>query len=146
MREQSEANETARQRLIALTRTLTEADCARPVGPDWTVASALAHLAFWDRMSLGRWRLALRLGELRPVDLAPSLPDLLNDGLLAEWLAVPGPAAAELAIAAATELDTLIAGLSDESVQAAIDAGHVRQISRSRHRNEHLDEIENALG
>ena len=44
-----EENDAERVRLAAVVGRLTEADLACPLGGGWTVATALAHLAFWDR-------------------------------------------------------------------------------------------------
>ncbi len=45
-------NAKERGRLRALVAGLTEEELSHPLGTDWTVAVALAHLAFWDQRSL----------------------------------------------------------------------------------------------
>jgi hypothetical protein len=47
-----EENRRERERLKSLVEELTEAQLNIPLGEDWTVAVALAHLAFWDQRSL----------------------------------------------------------------------------------------------
>ncbi len=44
-----ERNKASTERLRKLVGRLKETDMGRRVGADWTVAVALAHLAFWDR-------------------------------------------------------------------------------------------------
>jgi hypothetical protein len=44
-----ERNRASTARIRALAARLTDADMQHPVGEHWTVAIALAHLAFWDR-------------------------------------------------------------------------------------------------
>ena len=54
----TEENAAELERLRALVARLTAADLARPLGGGWTVAMALAHLAFWDhrrRAQLQQW-------------------------------------------------------------------------------------------
>ena len=41
-------NAKERERLFKLTAGLKDSDLARPVGKEWTVATKLLHLAFWD--------------------------------------------------------------------------------------------------
>lgn len=44
-----DANDQSRERLARLVATLTPARLAVDLGEGWTVASALAHMGFWDR-------------------------------------------------------------------------------------------------
>ncbi len=95
-------NRAATERLKKLVDGLSAADMGRKVGADWTMAVALAHLAFWDRrvqLVLDRTRKA---GTLSPVDLDSSV---VNDILLPTWEIVPGQEAAGLAVETAQALD-----------------------------------------
>jgi hypothetical protein len=80
------------------------------------------------------------------VSLSDVLTDLINGASLAQWLAMPGPLAGREAIAAAEAVDAYVEGLEEARVAAAEEAGLARLIDRSRHRVEHLDAIEAALG
>ena len=125
----------------AIARTMT---LSRAVDTDWTVAALLAHLAFWDRFLLARWRFASGLGEIMPRGLPGDLTDLINDAQLPEWRTVPTRTAIELALAAAEAADAYLADLDPARVQAVLDADLPRLVDRSRHRNDHLDAIEGA--
>ena len=53
-----ERNKNEHARLRQLIARLSDADLVRPVSGGWTVAAALAHMAFWDGrvlVSLERW-------------------------------------------------------------------------------------------
>ncbi len=62
------------------------------------------------------------------------------------WRALSPEAVAELVDAAATAVDGVLATLPDASVDAVLAEGRPRLLDRSRHRDEHLDAIEAALG
>ncbi len=135
-----ERNRTGTARLRTLAATLSDAQLQRPVGEHWTVAIALAHLAFWDRRVLALVDAADTAGEVVdiPIDLA------VNDISLPLWAAIPPRTAAELAVASAEALDRRLAELPAAQV-AAIRVRSERWVDRSLHRNAHLDEIEAAL-
>ena len=134
-------NTAARDRLRALVARLDDADLARPLGGGWTVAAALAHLAFWDRRAhvlLARWE---RDGPgPSPVDV-----EALNDALLPQWLAIPPRVAAEDAVRAAEAVDRAVEAASPATVAAAGAPDAALTLLRAKHRGEHLDEIERAL-
>jgi hypothetical protein len=44
-----ELNRASTNRIRALAARLSDEELQHPVGEHWTVAIALAHLAFWDR-------------------------------------------------------------------------------------------------
>ncbi len=140
------ANDEQRERLAEIVQRLTPDDHAREVMPGWTVGALLGHLAFWDRLVIERWTRAIADGDTVPVSLSDVLTDLINGASLAQWLAMPGPLAGREAVAAAEAVDACVEGLEEARVAAAEDAGLTRLIDRSRHRVEHLDAIEAALG
>lgn len=110
----------------------------RPMGDHWTVAVALAHLAFWDQRCLFLLRKWQRLGvALSPIDI-----DVTNDCLLALWRAVPPRAAANLAVAAAEAVDRELESLAPELITAIQAIGEDHKVFRSIHRKLHLDQIE----
>ena len=107
------ANDESRERLARLAVTLTPNRLAVDLGGGWTVASALAHMAFWDRWQAERWRAVLE-GEwladdrsvitsehLANIGLDPILMRVESDGLPAE------------AVQAAEVIDRLIASAPD---------------------------------
>lgn len=137
-------NQESRDRLAALAALLAPDQMAIDLGDGWTVSLALAHLAFWDRWQVARWRDAEARGLEAPDDL-PDLAGIVNASLEALLAAIPGERVAALAVSAADEVDALVAGLPDALVQAVKTAGRGRLVDRSLHRLEHLDQIERAL-
>jgi hypothetical protein len=136
-----EANARERERLGALVARLGDADLERPVGDGWTVATTLAHLAFWDlRAATLMDRLAKTAIGASPVDI-----DVINDTVKALAAAIPPRTAARLAVDAAEAADRRIEALTDQAVEAIDRAGSPFNLARHLHRGEHLDEIERAL-
>lgn len=134
-------NRAERERLRALIARLGDDDLNRALGNGWTVAATLAHLAFWDRETLD----GLETWQPTSPSRASADWDQINEGRLAEWLAMPARQAAEEAIAAAEAVDRAIESLPTERVQAILATGRVRLVDRSIHRREHLDDVERAL-
>ena len=95
-------NTKERERLVSLVSRLTDEELSLPLGDGWTIAVALAHLAFWDQRSLFLFRKWKKTGvaEPSPIDI-----DVTNDSLLSIWLALPPRAAANLAVTSAEEID-----------------------------------------
>ena len=145
-RSHDQRNEHERARLAAFAG-LPEADLARDLGGGWTVATALAHVAFWDRFAHERLRLWLREGA--PVGVQRPLVDALNDALVHQWHALPPAAAAGEALAAAEAIDDEIRRLGDEVVErycASLGPGQPALfLDRTAHRKEHAGQIEAAL-
>ncbi len=136
-----EQNRASTERLKKLVNRLTDADLRHSVGPDWTVAITLAHLAFWDQrvqLVLDRTR---KEGKLVPADLDSSI---VNDIALPTWKLVPGPDAAQLALATAEALDRSLEAFPAALLET-VNAHNSRWVSRYLHRNEHLDEVDRAL-
>lgn len=135
-------NERSRARLRALVARLGEDELARDVGDGWTVAMALAHLAFWDGRAAQiaeRW-LTNGVADEAPIDV-PSA----NDGMKPLLAAVPPLEAARLVLAAAADrVDTLVARFTPALVEAATTGSAIRG-NRSEHREEHVEQIEAVL-
>jgi hypothetical protein len=116
-------------------------DYSASLGGGWTVGVALAHLAFWDgraAYSLSRWKPGAPPPEMED--------DLLNTVLFDTWKALPGEAAASLALGAAQGVTEVVKGL-DDAVASDVEAHGYRWIMhRANHRREHIDQIEAALG
>jgi hypothetical protein len=130
----------SRERLRQLLARLSDEQLAIELHDGWTVSGSLAHLAFWDRFVLARWNHYDREGAM--LTLPEPLVDLVNAAALPQWLAIAPRAAAGMALAAAEEVDQRISHLSPAAVEAALQSGRSAMIDRSRHRNAHLDQIE----
>ena len=137
-------NDAARERLRAVVTGLSESQLRLPLSRGgWTVASALAHLAYWDRRNreqLEEWSRG-GPGQVRSTSIGP---DDTNERLLTEWLAMPPAEAVRQALAAAEETDHLVAALPEDMAEAILKA-RGRSVCRYIHRLEHLSEIEAAL-
>ena len=136
------ANDESRARLRTLVVRTDPGRLTTTVMEGWSGAALLAHLAFWDRFTLLRWR--SRLAGNAVADVGP-LADLLNDAALATWNDIAPEVAAREAIAAADQLDAFVAGLAPDVVAQVIAEGKPRWVLRSEHRREHLDQIERGL-
>jgi hypothetical protein len=136
------ANEAATRELAALLARLNDADFERDLGEGWNVATALAHVAFWDRR-------AVRVFERWQRDGTPYRDqddDILNDALLDEWRALPPRAAADLALAAARAIDAVVVELPNAITAALTTNGNEFLMRRYNHRREHIEQIEACLG
>ncbi|MER7279536.1 maleylpyruvate isomerase N-terminal domain-containing protein [Dactylosporangium sp. NPDC000244] len=136
-------NAAARQRLTALIDSLGDEGLRKPVTPGWSAATVLAQLAFWDRWALTlvrRWR----SGHLPPPTVPQWYDDAINDTLLPAWQALPGPVAAQLALAAAEEADLEIRKAETPVVAGILAAGQANLLHRHVPRNAALDRIEAA--
>jgi len=138
-------NDAERERLRQLVARLGDAELSRPMPADWTVASTLAHAAFWDARAIFALEKWARGVEPPPGDYEPDDVSWINESAKALCLALPPRAAAELALRLAEEADAKIKALSDELVEKIRALGPF-SISRAEHRREHLDDIERALG
>jgi hypothetical protein len=136
-----ERNRASTSRIRALAERLSDEELQHPVGEHWTVAIALAHLAFWDRRAMQVLDLVERSGGL----VVPPFIDLVvNDLSLPLWAAIPPREAARIAIETAAALDTRLEGFPPALIEEIL-AHHERTVVRALHRNEHLDEINLAL-
>lgn len=140
------ANAEATAALRTLVGSLGETELSADLGGGWTVSMALAHLAFWDGWHLARWQRAAATCAVAPAPVADEVSDRANEALEATWRALAPDRAAALALHAAAEVDALVAGLADASVDAAREAGGTRWVERWPHRHDHLEQIRRALG
>jgi len=134
-------NDQARERLDSLVAGLTDDELNLPLGDDWTIAVALAHLAFWDQRSL----VLIRKWKQNGVELSPIDIDVTNDSLLPLWRAMPPRVAAELAVSSAEAIDRELQEASSDLIDAIESLGEKFRLYRSIHRKLHLDEIEAVL-
>ena len=135
------ANRAATERIRSIADRLTDADLATPVGEHWTPGVVFTHLAFWDRRVLLTLDASEAAGELVVVDVDVAA----NDISLEVWRLVPARVAAALALRTARALDDRLAAFPPALLQQVL-ATMPRWVMRHRHRNEHLDELEAALG
>lgn len=135
-----ERNRASTDRIRALAARLTDEEMQHPVGEHWTVAIALAHLAFWDRRVLYVLDMTERDGAL----FIPQIDIFVNDLSLPLWAAIPPRAAAQIAIETAEALDARLESYPPALLEE-IHAYNQRWVVRALHRHEHLDEVDAAL-
>jgi hypothetical protein len=107
----------------------------------WTVAVALAHIAFWDRQRLclmRRWAAGETChggydGELFNEVLEPFLE------------MIPPERAAAAALETAEQIDALLLTVPNDVVEMALARPDRPNLDRGSHREHHLDRIEQAL-
>lgn len=138
-------NEVQRQRLRDLLDRLSDDQLSWPMEAGWTVASVLAHLAFWDYRivtQLDRWGPA---GRGAPPTYEEVAADWINDAAKPIFLAIPPSIAARVVLEAAEAADRAVAGMSDELLAKNDETGLIINPLRAEHRAEHLDDLERAF-
>src|SRR5262245_9883212 len=135
------SNRSQTERLRRIVRRLDAAMLAVRLPNGWTVAGALAHIAFWDRQRLclmRRWAAG---------DFCSGAYDgeLFNEALQPLLELIPPERAAAAAVQVAEEVDALLLNVSDEVVQAALARPDAPNLDRGSHRGYHLDQVEQAL-
>jgi hypothetical protein len=135
-----ERNRASTQRIRELVSCLTDEQLLHSVGEHWTVATALAHLAFWDRRTLDLLDRTERDGKLS----APEIDVSVNDLSLPFWASMPPRISAQIAIEAAEALDKRLESFPPTLLEE-VRAARERWVERSLHRNDHLDEVDAAL-
>ncbi len=135
-------NQESVRHLKELVAHLTDGDLARSVGDGWTVSTALAHLAYWDR------RAAILLTRWQKQGITPDDSDssVINEASAALWSAVPPRAAAQIAIDSADAANKAVAALSDDMAQQIMTGNAGVALKRFEHREEHIEQIQKALG
>lgn len=130
------------QRLEAMAKR--HIDLNRNLGGGWTVAVAFAHMAFWDRMAEQRLHYWQQHGK--PPTEADD--DMLNTALLEEWRSIPPQQAVTLAVSAARAANAVVETVGATVAGAIVAHGNAEWLllNRARHRREHLDQIERAIG
>jgi hypothetical protein len=135
-----ERNCASTTRIRELAERLSDEELQHPVGEHWTVAIALAHLAFWDRRVL----YVLDMAERDGVVTEPPIDVFVNDLSLPLWAAIPPREAARIAIETSEALDRRLEDTSDALLED-VYAVNKRWVVRALHRGEHLDEVDAAL-
>ena len=135
-----ELNRASTERIRKLAASLTDEEMGTKVGEHWTVAIALAHLAFWDRRVMYLLDMTERDGKL----FIPEIDVFVNDLSLPLWAAIPPREAARIAIETAEVLDKRLESFPPALLEE-IYTYSKRWVVRALHRGEHLDEVEAAL-
>ena len=136
-----EENAKERERLRSLVERLSDDQLSISLEDGWTIAVALAHLAFWDQRSL----MLLRKWKSTGVTPSPIDIDVTNDSLLPLWLALPPRSAAKLAVTSAEAIDRELEEAPSELISEIQKLGDKFRLYRSVHRKMHLDRIEEFL-
>ncbi len=135
-------NARERERLRNLVNKITDEELTLALNVEgWTVAVALAHLAFWDERRL----VLVRKWKTKGVTPSPIDADIVNDALVPLLLAIPTRKAANLSIITAEALDRELEEASPDLIAAIEALGDSHALNRSIHRKMHLDEIEALL-
>lgn len=137
----AESNRSQTERLRRLVRRLDRTMLAVRLPNGWTVAGALAHLAFWDRQRLclmRRWASG---------DFCSGAydGDLFNDAMQPLLEMIPPERVAGAAVQAAEEVDALLPEVSNQTVEDALARPDAPNLDRGSHRQHHLDGVEQAL-
>ncbi len=133
-------NLASRERIRGLAERLTDKEMQTRVGEHWTVGIVFAHLAWWDRRIMYVLDMTEKNGKL----FIPEIDIFVNDLSLPLWAAVPPREAARIAIETSETLDKRLEEYSPALLEE-IHHYNKRWVIRSLHRNEHLDEADEAL-
>ena len=133
-------NRASTERIKKLAASLTDEEMQTRVGEHWTVAIALAHLAWWDRRVMYVLDRTAQDGKL----FIPEIDIFVNDLSLPLWAAIPPREAARLAIETSADLDARLEIYSPNLLEEIYNYNK-RWVVRALHRNEHLDEVDAAL-
>ena len=135
-------NNLERERLCALVNRITDEELTCTLYKEgWTVAVALAHLAFWDTHRI----ILLKKWKKEGVTPSPSDDDVFNDTTLPFFLKLDPREAARLAALSAITLDRELERLSPEMITAIEKLSDRHALNRAIHRKMHLDDIETLL-
>ncbi|MXX31096.1 MAG: DinB family protein [Chloroflexi bacterium] len=133
-------NSDSTERLSALVARLGAEDVKRTLGGGWTIGFALAHLAFWDA------RQVAALERVASGEPFPSEDLATNAALEAIADAFNPDTIGQAAVDAARQLDAVVETLTPDQVGALTGSGKSYAIARAPHREEHIRQIEDALG
>ncbi|MBX3036794.1 MAG: maleylpyruvate isomerase N-terminal domain-containing protein [Anaerolineales bacterium] len=136
----NQLNRESTERIKKLAASLTDEQMQTKVGEHWTVAIALVHLAFWDRRVLATLEETAKNKKLSVIEVET----VVNDLSLPIWETVPAKDAVKLAIETAEKLDNQLENFPKDLLEKMYHHNK-RLVVRALHRNEHLDEVEEAL-
>ena len=135
-----ELNRASRERIHALVNRLTDEELQTKVGEHWTVGIVFAHLAFWERRVMYVLDMTEKNGKL----FIPEIDIFVNDLSLPLWAAIPPREAARIAMEECAALDKRLEEY-DPTLLEEIYNYNKRWVVRALHRNEHLNEADEAL-
>jgi hypothetical protein len=135
------ANARERERHRRLVDRMTDRELILPMWEGWTIAAALAHLAFWDQRAL----VLMKKWKISGVASSPIDDDVANDSILPLCLAIPPGVAARLAVTAAEAIDLELEKAGENLISDLWQLGERFRLYRSDHRKLHLDQIEGIL-
>ena len=135
-----EQNRASTERIRALITRLSDEEMQTRVGEHWTVAIALAHLAWWDRRVMYVLDMTEKDGKL----FVAEIDIFVNDLSLPLWAVVPPRDAARICIETSETLDKRLEEYSPEMLEEIYNYNK-RWVVRALHRNEHLDDVDVAL-
>ncbi len=165
-------NRAELMRLRAVSQRLNAGAMEHDRGSGWTAAATLAHLAIWDRIvatCLTTWqrrpqeelagRVTDRAGWINDETIAPlrragisveeaaSLTaEQINDRITPIWTATSRAEAADDAVAAAAELERIVASLPEPMISLIEGSRFAWMLTPFEHQREHIAEIEAGLG
>jgi hypothetical protein len=134
-------NAKERERLRRLVERISDHELSQPMWEGWTIAAALAHLAFWDQRALA----LIKKWKISGVASSPIDDDVTNDSILPLCLAIPPRVAAMLAVSAAKAIDLELEKADEDLFREIWHLGERFRLYRSDHRKLHLDQIEGLL-
>lgn len=134
-------NARALERLRNLVKQITDDELGYFLWEGWTVAAALAHLAFWDQRAL----VLMKKWKISGVAASPIDDDVTNDSILPFCSAIPSRAGANLALSCAEKIDWELENAPDDLINDVKKLGEKFRLYRCAHRKEHLDQIEKVL-
>lgn len=136
----NDLNRASTERIKKLAASLTDEEMQTRVGEHWTVAIALAHLAWWDRRVMYVLDRTAQDGKL----FIPEIDIFVNDLSLPLWAAIPPREAARISIETSADLDARLETYPPNLLEEIYNYNK-RWVVRALHRNEHLDEVDAAL-
>lgn len=136
-----EQNRASTERIRTLIARLSDEKMQTRVGEHWTVAIVLAHLAWWDRRVMYVLDMTEKDGKL----FVAEIDIFVNDLSLPLWAVIPPRDAARICIETSETLDKRLEEYSPEMLEEIYNYNK-RWVVRALHRNEHLDDVDVALG
>ena len=135
------ANKISREKMRELIQSMSDEQLMLSTVAGWTIASTLAHIAFWDN------RILYLLNHWKENGIAPSPYDVdaINEAQKPFLLALSPRVAATLALQSAETIDFEIEKTPDEFAEKILAAKVQFKFERHVHREYHFKEIEEAL-
>jgi hypothetical protein len=133
-------NRAATERLRRLVNGLTDEQLQTRMGEHWTIAICMAHFTFWERRVMYVLEKSKAAGKV----VSPDIDIFVNDLSLPLWAAIPPREAARIAVESADACDKQLEAYPRDLLEQIYE-DRKRTVVRALHRNEHLDQIDQAL-